>query len=142
MKAAIITGGKHVDERGELFFFNDLDLGPIKRFYTITHPETKVVRAWQGHKIETKWFHVIEGEFTVVLVKPDDWIKPSPLTETEKFSLKAGENIILKIPGGYANGVKAVIPGSKLLIFSDRTVDEAKDDNYRFDKDLWYNWNE
>ena len=59
----IIQGGQHVDARGKLTFFNDFDMGAVKRFYVIEHPDTETVRAWQAHKTEQKWFHVIAGSF-------------------------------------------------------------------------------
>jgi WxcM-like, C-terminal. len=65
----IISGNKHQDERGILSFINDFDMEPVKRFYTIFHHDTTVVRAWQGHQVEQKWFVVLEGAFDIALVK-------------------------------------------------------------------------
>ena len=73
----IIDSGQHVDERGKLIFFNELNLQEVKRLYIIEHPDLDTVRAWQAHKKEQKWFFVIEGCFKVVIVQPDDWDEPS-----------------------------------------------------------------
>ena len=137
----IIQGRTHEDERGKLIFFNDFDMLPVKRFYVIEHPNTEIVRAWQGHKKEQKWFYVIAGGFKVVLVQPDDWKNPSLELEAEEYVLKAEDNRVLYIPGGRANGFKALSPGSKMMVFSSFTVEESSGDNYRYDKTLWYNWN-
>jgi len=136
----IIEGGTHEDERGRLIFFNEFDMSPVKRFYMIEHPHVETIRAWQGHKIEEKWFYVISGGFKVVLVQPDDWENPSVELKAEEYILKAEDNRILYIPGGRANGFKALEPNSRLVIFSDFPIADAGKDDYRFDKDLWYEW--
>ena len=62
-RARLIQGGSHVDARGSISFVNDFDFKNVCRFYCIT-PKTKTeVRAWQGHKIESKWFYCISGVF-------------------------------------------------------------------------------
>ena len=53
-KLQIIKGGEFQDERGKLIYFNDFDLTIVKRFYIIEHPDTEIVRAWQGHKKRRK----------------------------------------------------------------------------------------
>ncbi len=141
MNAQLISGNIYTDERGSLNFFNEFDMTPVKRFYTIEHPKTDTVRAWQGHKIETKWFYVLQGAFTILLIKPDQWNNPSPNQTIEKFSMKQGDNTVLKIPGGYINGFKADMQHSKLMVFSDATLTESELDNFRFDKELWCDWN-
>jgi dTDP-4-dehydrorhamnose 3,5-epimerase len=136
----IIQGAQFEDERGKVIFFNEFDMSGVRRFYLIEHPDTLVVRAWQGHKKEQKWFYAISGSFKVVLVQPDNWERPSPELKAEEFLLKAGDNTILHIPGNYANGFKALEPKSKIMVFSSFTVEESSNDNFRFDKNLWYNW--
>ena len=137
---AIIKGGNHEDVRGKLFFFNDFDLSKVKRFYVIEHPKVEIIRAWQGHKKEEKWFYVLDGSFKIILIKPDNWIDPSNKLETEEFIMHSENQQILYVPGGYANGFKALEPKSKIMVFSSFTIEESGNDNYRFDKDLWYNW--
>ncbi len=139
-KLAIIQGRSHEDERGKLIFFNDFDMSAVKRFYLIEHSHVTTVRAWQGHRKEKKWFYVIAGGFKVVLVKPDDWQSPSPDLQVDEHVLKAEDNRILSIPGGMANGFKALSNGSKMLVFSSFTVEESSADDYRFNKAMWYNW--
>jgi dTDP-4-dehydrorhamnose 3,5-epimerase len=136
----IIQGGTHEDARGKLTFFNDFDLKEVKRFYVIEHPDTEVVRAWQGHKIEQKWFYVLEGSFKVVLVKPDNWDHSSKILSQNEFILKAAENQVLHIPGGFVNGFKALEANSKMMVFSDFAINDAGSDDFRFDKRLWYDW--
>ncbi len=136
----IIPGARYQDERGILTFFNSLELSLVKRFYILEHRDVSVVRAWQAHKKEQKWFVVVSGRFKVVLVHPDDWDSPSLNLAASEFILDSAITNVLHIPGGFANGIKALESGSKMIIFSNFTVDESSDDTFRFKKELWYNW--
>ena len=69
LKPNIIEGGLFKDERGELRFVNEFDLSEVVRFYQITHPSTAVVRAWQGHEKEQKWFYCLSGSFIINLIQ-------------------------------------------------------------------------
>lgn len=135
-----INGDEYRDSRGVLISFSDFKLDPIKRVYIIENANTDVIRAWQGHKKEQKWFYVIAGSFKIVLLKPDDWLVPSAKIDYQLFNMLATENKVIHIPGGFVNGFKAEEPNSRLMIFSDYTLEESIRDDFRFDKDLWYNW--
>ena len=141
VQPTLIKGGLHSDERGDLYYFNELNLDTIKRMYLITHPTTDIVRAWQAHKREQKWFKVVSGAFKIVVVQPDNWKTPSEPLATTVFILKAKNHEILHIPGNFANGFKALEPNSELMVFSDFTVAESAEDNFRYPAELWYNWN-
>jgi len=141
-KMKLINGGIFQDERGTLRFVNDFDFSDVKRFYQIENSSTDVVRAWQGHKVENKYFFVSTGSFLICCVKIDDWDNPSPDLSVEKIILKANESSILMIPAGYVNGIKALEEGSTLIVFSSNTMEDAKEDNYRFPAELWFNWQE
>ena len=138
----IIDGGLYNDERGILRFVNDFDFSDVKRFYQIENSSTEVVRAWQGHKVENKYFFVSAGSFLICCVEIDDWDNPSLDLSVENIILTANENSVLMIPGGYANGIKALEEGSKLMVFSSDNLDDAKEDDYRFPAELWFNWQE
>lgn len=137
---AIIQGGDFHDARGTMRFVNGFDMSQIKRMYIIEHPDITIVRAWQAHQREQKWFFVLEGMFHIQTVQPDDWITPSKTLHIQSWSLTASENKILHIPSGFANGFRALERNSKLLIFSDFDMDQAATDNFRFDKDYWNSW--
>jgi dTDP-4-dehydrorhamnose 3,5-epimerase len=141
-KAEIITGGTHTDDRGTLTFFNDFDMKRVRRFYQIDHPDTTIIRAWQAHQIEQKWFYVTRGSFKVILVQPDNWSNPSPDLSYEEFTLQSDQKQVLHIPGGLANGFQALEPNSRLLVFSNFSMKEAGTDDFRFDKNLWYKWSQ
>jgi dTDP-4-dehydrorhamnose 3,5-epimerase len=136
----IIQGGSYKDERGTLGFFNDFDLLPVRRFYVIEHTDMSVIRAWQAHKIEQKWFYAIAGSFKIVIVKPEGWPGAPEKLFPQEFILKSGDKQLLHVPGGFANGFKALQPGSQLMVFSDSPISKAGSDDFRFDKSLWYDW--
>ena len=65
----IINGGTFKDSRGTLRFVNDFDFSEVKRFYQIENSSTDIVRAWQGHKIEEKFFLLLQVLSWYVLLK-------------------------------------------------------------------------
>lgn len=138
----LIEGGDFKDERGVISFVNDFDLASIKRFYSITHPKLDVVRAWQGHRQEHKYFYVLKGSFVVAWVKIDNWESPSESLNSEFKILEASHTAVLSIPPGYANGLKALEDNSQIMVFSDYRLNESIDDKIRFDKKLWFDWNQ
>lgn len=136
----IIKGNQHTDDRGILSFINDFDMSAVKRMYTINHPSIAIVRAWQGHKIESKYIKCIRGRFLIAAVAIDDWNAPSINLIPKVFILNANNTEVLYIPKGYANGIKAIDKDSELLVFSDLNLETAKTDNYRFNSSLWMDW--
>lgn len=140
MHPSIIKGNSHTDSRGTLRFANDFRMDAVKRFYLVHHPDTEVVRAWQAHKIEQKWFYVLEGKFKIVLVQPDNWENPSKQLTPIEYELDAAENKVLHVPAGFANGFKALLPDSKMIIYTDSYIEDAPKDDLRFPADYWHDW--
>ena len=136
----LIPGDSFTDSRGNLRFVNGFNFDDVKRFYTITNKSTDIVRAWQGHKIENKYFHVTSGSFVICAVKIDNWKSPSIDLPVEKFILCANKSQILNISAGYATGIKALDENSKLIVFSSNTLEDSSNDEYHFDADMWVNW--
>jgi dTDP-4-dehydrorhamnose 3,5-epimerase len=136
----IITGGNYADERGQLEFFNEFHMSPIKRVYFTTHFDTDVVRAWQGHTIESRWFLCVKGSFTVKLVAIDDWENPSDDLKVYEYELSADKQEILYIPNGFVNGFKALEANAKLMIMSNYGFNEMENDQVRFDQNKWAKW--
>ena len=137
----IITGGRHLDERGCIKFINDFNMSIVKRLYFTEHFSTEVIRAWQGHIVEKRWFLCVDGEFLVKLVKIDDFENPSEDLKIFEFSLVADTPQVLYIPEGFANGFQAKKENSKLMIFSDYAYGINPNDQVRFDKNKWSSWN-
>ena len=136
----IISGGNHKDERGQLEFFNSFDMTDIKRLYFTTHFNVNVIRAWQGHIIENRWFLCVKGSFIVKLCKIDNWTSPSEYLKVSEYQLNSKNKEILFIPSGFVNGFKALETDSKLMIMSNYCLNELENDQVRFDQNKWTKW--
>jgi dTDP-4-dehydrorhamnose 3,5-epimerase-like enzyme len=136
----LIKGGSFSDERGMLQFVNDFDFQGVKRFYQLIHHDTEVVRAWQGHKLEHKWFYVAQGSFVMAWLQPDNWDSPSATLHANSAILTSVAPSILSIPPGYVNGIKALEKHSILIVFSNFTVKQSSGDRWSFDANLWMDW--
>ena len=133
----LIKGNTYSDKRGRLRFVNDFTFEGVKRFYVITHPDINVIRAWQGHKEETKYFFVVKGIFIINWIYIDNWQQPSKRLDINSKMLAESESEILIIPPGHVNGFKALDIDSTLIVFSDKTLEESKEDDFRFPTEYW-----
>jgi dTDP-4-dehydrorhamnose 3,5-epimerase-like enzyme len=124
----ITKGNSHTDSRGTLFFNNDFEASVIKRFYVIENQNTDFIRAWQGHKIEQRWFSAVQGAFKIQLICIDNWENPSKESEQFGFVLQAEKLDVLHIPQGYVSSIQSLEEGSKLLVMSDYLMGEVKDE--------------
>ena len=136
-KAHYIKGGIHKDDRGTIRFVNDFDMSLVKRMYHIYHASLAVIRGWQGHKYEAKWFYCCRGSFKIKVVDVDDWLNPSPMIPSESFELNQELPGILSVPAGCATSIQALQEGSDLIVLSDTELDKSSTDDYRFIKDYW-----
>jgi dTDP-4-dehydrorhamnose 3,5-epimerase-like enzyme len=134
----IITGNSHSDTRGTLCYNNDFDASAIKRMYVIDNATTEIIRAWQGHRIEQRWFSTIQGSFEIKLIEVDDWENPSKNVAVHSFILSAIRLDVLHIPQGYISSIQALEPEAKLLVMADYLLGEINDE-YRFDADYFKN---
>jgi len=131
----------HGDSRGTIAFVNEFDMTKVKRFYRIDPINIETIRAWQGHQKETKWLHCARGRFLIKLIKVDDWENPSKDLEIDTGILKANASTVLHVPPGYVTGIKALDKDASLIIFSDCSLEDSKEDDFRYDKDYWTtNW--
>ncbi len=119
----LIEGNLYNDDRGIVRFVNDFEMSAIVRMYCI-EPRMGVVRAWQGHKVERKWFYAAKGRFLIKTIEMDTLNK-------EVFELTSLESKVLEIGGGYFNGFEALEEGSVLMVFSDLSLEESKNDDLR-----------
>lgn len=136
MKPSEIKGKVHTDFRGSLYYNNDFDAKEVKRIYFIENKDTEFVRAWQGHKIEQRWFSAVQGSFEIKLIEVDDWITPSKNSTIHSFILKANQLDILHVPKGYISSIQALELNSKLMLMADYLLGEVKDE-FRFDADYF-----
>ena len=133
----LIKGNIHTDLRGTLRFVNDFNFKGVKRFYCIQHHDTEVIRAWQGHQKETKYFYVTKGSFIINWIEIDNFDLPSKDRIVQSKILTDQESEVLTISGGNANVFKALEPDSTIIIFSDMTLEDSKSDNFRWEQDYF-----
>lgn len=136
MEPVIISGTCHSDARGTLLYNNSFDALEIKRVYVIENKTPAFVRAWQGHRIEQRWFLAIQGSFKIRLIAVDNWDNPSKDLHQFCFKLNSKKMDVLHIPQGYVSSIQAQEEGAKLLVMADYRLGEVKDE-YRFDVDYF-----
>lgn len=136
----VIQGEIFQDNRGQISSLNEFHFEGVRRCYIIHHPDESVIRGWHGHQFERKWFYCVKGEVTIALVKIDNWEKPSPSLNAEMYHLTENDSKLLCVPAGYANCIKAHIPGTIIQVLSDKILSEALSDSWRYDKNMWVDW--
>ena len=140
MKATLHQGGTHTDKRGVIRFVNEKVPGNYRRFYLITHTDTTVIRAWQGHLREEKAFYAISGSFTIAVVSPARFEAPGENEIPDLFQVTAENNYFLRVPGGCYTGIKALTSNAILLVLSDFDLAGSKADDYRQPAHRWVDW--
>ena len=133
---SLIKGSSFTDSRGTLYYNNSFDTSSIKRIYVIQNSNESVMRGWQGHKTEQRWFSAIQGEFDIHLIKIDNWTRPSKNLQSTKFYLNASNMDVLHVPSGYVSCIKSKESNSKLLSMSNYGIEEINDE-YRFSIDYF-----
>jgi dTDP-4-dehydrorhamnose 3,5-epimerase-like enzyme len=98
------------------------------------------IRAWQGHKVETKSIIPLQGITKIIVIEIMDF-ETAQRGEIYEFILGSNSPNILIIPGGYINGFQSKSADSFLMIFSNSSLEESKNDDFRFDKHEFYKWN-
>lgn len=136
----LIAANAASDDRGRVYFANDLDLGECRRMYIVENFATGTVRAWHAHQRERKWVMPLAGAALACCVKIDDWSAPSPDAPVQRFTLDAARPQVLAIPAGYANGAMALLPETKLLYLSDAALEESLGDDFRYPARHWDPW--
>tara|TARA_R110000772_G_scaffold249530_1_gene363774 strand:- start:15839 stop:16336 length:498 start_codon:yes stop_codon:yes gene_type:complete len=135
----LIEGKRFIDDRGSVSFVNNLDFSKagIKRFYTIDH-DRHMIRAFHGHKNESKYAIVTKGTFRIILrkmvvsiVDSDNLTHESPQIEFEEFILSGDQPKMLFIPKMYYNGFQNLTEKGSITFYSTSTLKESEGDDYR-----------
>jgi dTDP-4-dehydrorhamnose 3,5-epimerase len=105
----------------------------------VENANASVVRAWQAHKIEKKAFFPVSGKTKIVLVPVLDFEK-SIGGKAQEVILDADNPKIIVAPPGFANGIQGLGEGASVIVFSNLYLSESINDDYRFEKNLWYEW--
>ena len=128
MDLKLVIGNRFADSRGVLAYNNDFDASAVKRIYFIENVDTNFVRAWQGHKIEQRWFTAVSGSFEIRIIAIDDWDSPSVHLKQEVFTLVPDNLNVLQIPSGHITSIQALEENSKLMVMADYLMGENNDE--------------
>lgn len=138
MEEIVITqGGVASDHLGSIRFVNEFDMTAVKRFYIIENKDTETIRGWRAHRIEQRWFYVLEGAFSMKTVKIDNWSQASKELPVEEMILRSEEQQIIHVPIGFGTAFQALEPGSRLLVFADHGIEHAQHDDYTYPVDYF-----
>src|SRR5690606_18659464 len=137
MSMKFIPGGIAEDHRGSIRFVNEFDMSAVKRFYIIENKDTETIRGWRAHRIEQRWFYVLDGAFSMKTVKIDDWDQPSRELPVEETIMRSEGQQIIHVPVGCGTAFQALEAGSRLLVFADYGIEHAKLDDYTYPVDYF-----
>ena len=70
-----------------------------------------------------------------------DTNSPSKDLEIHSYVMSSEKPNVLWIPKGYANGCMTLKSDTKVIYFSTSTLEESKNDDFRYDSDYWNCWN-
>ena len=143
-KPEIIQGSISIDDRGSLSYCNDFnhEQRKIQRSYTVKN-HSSFIRAFHGHKIESKYVEVIEGAALIVVYKVKDWETGEIEPGTEiKITLSSQKPGYFYIPPGYANGAKTLVDGTIIKYYSTVSLETAATDDFRFSHTIGNFWQE
>ncbi len=138
-KLSLIDGGLAVDDRGLLNFANEFNFYGVKRFYQVQNFSTSTIRAFHGHLNEAKYVYVAKGSAIVAAVELDTVKSPSKKLPVHRYVLSDKNPKVLFIPPKHANGFRPLEDDTRILFFSTSSLEESKDDDYRFPADYWGN---
>jgi len=134
----LITGKKFCDDRGYVSFINELDLSKYKRFYLVENHSKGYIRAWHGHEHESKAVLCLQGAARIGIVElPPAFSSKPPESIPEMKVISATNPEAIIIPAGYANGAQTLTDDCILMYLSDKTVEESKGDDHRYNWDCW-----
>ena len=136
-----IAGAEIRPERNEVFgddrgYFLPVDIpAGSKRAYLIENHDVGTVRAFHGHRHESKTLLVLRGAFKAIVMSMDTM-------EWKRFALTERGSNKLAIPPGAYNGFCSLSRGAQILITSDRSYEESIADDHRlpfdFLGDVWH----
>ena len=125
MEVTLYSGKVIKTPSGSIAFCNESDLRPVVRMYELSLEANNEIKAWQVHERESKWMRCTQG---IIMVKTCNL----KTLDVETYILDSNEFKWLTIPAGFANGIKPIKKGSKLLVGSDLSLIQAQNDNAKW----------
>lgn len=135
-------GKQFVDDRGFVSFVNDFNPAKygIQRIYTVRNICSEYVRAWHGHKFESKFVMVVSGVALINVVSIDaaeHSIENDVPCAYQSFILCGWQPKVLWIPPGYYNGFKNLKEDTDIMFFSTVPLGSSIKDDFRLNWDIF-----
>lgn len=138
------------DERGFIIPFCDfLDAKLIKRFYFVENYSNEVLRGLHYHKAELKIFGIISGaaKFNCLSI-PEQLVSKNNesviksyihnhLDDIMSFTMSENHFGLLAVPPLYACGWISLRPETRMVVISNKSLLESKQDFYFIDPELF-----
>lgn len=128
----VLRSDASCDERGVVFFNNNMSLASFVRMYFVRNHRADTVRAWHGHRQESKLIFPVSGGVKICAVRIDDLQNDSDRIHYWSFWLSSAEGHCCFIPAGYAHGHMMTHPGGTLFVLSNRTIEQSREDDLRW----------
>jgi hypothetical protein len=126
----IISGSLFADDRPTSFPYGF----SIKRFYQVTNVCRGFIRAFHGHRMESKCVWVSRGSILLYYIPIGE---VDSIKHLKKCVLSAADPRMLYIPPGYYHGFKSLEEHTDVIFFSDKTTEESKGDDIRLSWDAF-----
>ncbi len=137
LRVKLIDGGAFSDVKGTLKFVNNYTFKGVKRFYQIDINKKNTIRALHGHMRESKAVFVISGSVLLCLAKITNPKNPSKKIKIRKVLLDSNYPRVCIVPPKYANGIMSLEKNTKVIFYSDKTLKESENDDYRYPENYW-----
>ena len=134
MDEQIFSGNLFADDRGYIRFFNDFnEWNQIVRMYQVENRKVDSVRAYHGHRKETKYVYVVSGAILLVVATTAGVRGWHVLDSSRPQILKLAPD------GAQAtfHGFKILEPNTIIQFFSNKTLEESKSDDFRLNWDIF-----
>jgi len=135
-----ISGTRFVDDRGFLKAITFPSEFFPKRLYSVTNWRANFIRAWHGHFKESKLIFMSKGAGIVAAVHLSDPEKPDRNAKVYRFAIDSESHAAIYIPAGFANGLMSLTIDAEFTVVSNSTLEESKNDDFRFAFDYWEAW--
>lgn len=135
-----ISGGRFTDDRGFLKTLTFPEGFTPKRLYSVTNWQSLFIRAWHGHKRESKLIYMSQGSGIVAAVFMTDTLKPDKEQPIFRFTIDSESHTQVFIPAGYANGLMSLTPDAEFTVISSSSLEDSKEDDFRFPFNYWQAW--
>lgn len=147
MNESIQYGDFNVDDRGRVTYFNNFDpvKNNIRRMYIVENHKRGQIRCWHAHEKANQFVTMLSGSAIIGAVKIDVLQSAIHNSKMENFDksffikriISFDKPEILLIPNGWAQGAMTLTPDAKILYMSDKTLNEIKNDDHRFNSNLF-----